>query len=214
MADGVDLDARQQRVGREVLQARGLLHDVRAGEVVAAHLENLAPGSGPRHSHRPPSCRSGWRPDSTCRGTRRTSSCPGSSSTADRRRPWRRPPKARLARFRSPPACITLPTEAETLVMICSGFQSISAIFLMACAANFGVVMLIRSTSAPAGLELDDVGVDRRLRDLVAFLGDDHRGRLGAESVLQALEVVLAEIVVLIEHGDLGVRLFLQQYFA
>ena len=39
---------------------------------------------------------------------------------------------------------------------------------------------------------------------------DDHRGRLGAEAVLQTLEVVLAVIVVLIHHGDLGVRAVLQ----
>ena len=34
---------------------------------------------------------------------------------------------------------------------------------------------------------------------------------LAGEAVLQALEVVLAEVVVLVEHGDLGVRLFLHQ---
>ena len=81
----------------------------------------------------------------------------------------------------------------------------------MVCAANFGVVMLMK-TSAPRGLELDDMAVDRRLRNLVAFLGDDRRC-LGAEAVLEPLEVVLAEIVVLVEHDDLGVRLFLHQVF-
>src|ERR1700739_112113 len=38
---GVDLDAGQQRVRRKVLQARRLLHDVGAGEVVAAHFQHL-----------------------------------------------------------------------------------------------------------------------------------------------------------------------------
>jgi hypothetical protein len=38
-----------------------------------------------------------------------------------------------------PAGCITLPTDAETLVMICSGFQPNSAVFLMVCAPNFGV---------------------------------------------------------------------------
>ena len=36
---------------------------------------------------------------------------------------------------------------------MCSGFQSISAIFLIACAANFGVVMLMK-TSAPEAFSL------------------------------------------------------------
>src|SRR3984957_20140156 len=38
---GVDLDARQQRVGLEILQARRLLHDVLAREIVAALLQHL-----------------------------------------------------------------------------------------------------------------------------------------------------------------------------
>jgi hypothetical protein len=48
---------------------------------------------------------------------------------------------------------ITLPTEAETLLRMCSVFHSISAIFLIACAANFGVVILIK-TSAPVAFSL------------------------------------------------------------
>src|SRR5262249_4693791 len=39
------------------------------------------------------------------------------------------------------------PTEAAALFMICSGFQPSAAIFLIACAANFGVETL-RKTSA------------------------------------------------------------------
>src|SRR3954453_2021934 len=38
---GVDLDARQQRLGAEVLQARRLLYDVLAREIVAALLQDL-----------------------------------------------------------------------------------------------------------------------------------------------------------------------------
>jgi len=60
---------------------------------------------------------------------------------------------------------------------------------------------------------LDDVGVDRWRRDLVAFLDHDHRRCLGAQRLTERLLIVLAEVVVLINHGDLGVRLFLQQIF-
>ena len=55
--------------------------------------------------------------------------------------------------FSKPAGFITLPTEAETLLRKCSGFHSISAIFLIACAANFGVVMLMK-TSAPVDFSL------------------------------------------------------------
>jgi hypothetical protein len=48
---------------------------------------------------------------------------------------------------------ITLPTEAETLLRKCSGVHPISAIFLIACAANFGVVTL-KKTSAPVAFRL------------------------------------------------------------
>ena len=55
--------------------------------------------------------------------------------------------------FSKPAGFITAPTELETLVTMCSSFQSISATFLIACAANFGVAML-RKTSAPLALSL------------------------------------------------------------
>ena len=64
-----------------------------------------------------------------------------------------------------------------------------------------------------SGFELDDVVVDGGFGGFKAFLGDDHRGGLGAEPVFEALEVVLAVIVVLIQHRDLGVRLLLQEVF-
>ena len=82
-----------------------------------------------------------------------------------------------------PAGLITLPIEAETLLRKCSGFHSISAIFLIACAANFGVVMLHEDVGAGRS-ELDDVAVDGRLGGLVALLGDDHGRGLGAEPVL------------------------------
>jgi hypothetical protein len=43
--------------------------------------------------------------------------------------------------FLTPAGLMTAPMEALTLLRKCSGFQPISAAFLMACAANFGVVM-------------------------------------------------------------------------
>ena len=58
-------------------------------------------------------------------------------------------------------------------------------------------------------LQLDDVAVDGRLGDFIGFLGDDHRGAFLAEAVLGALQVVFAEVVVLIKDRHLGVRLLL-----
>ena len=55
--------------------------------------------------------------------------------------------------FSKPAGLITPPTEDETLETMCSGFQSISASFLIACAANFGVVMEMK-TSAPEAFSL------------------------------------------------------------
>ena len=58
------------------------------------------------------------------------------------------------------------------------------------------------------GLQLDDLRVDGRIAHLVAGLGDDHRGRLVAEPVFQSLQVVLAVVVVLVQNGDLRVRVW------
>ena len=55
--------------------------------------------------------------------------------------------------FSKPAGFITLPIEPETLLRKCSGFQPISEFFLIACAANFGVVML-KKTSAPVAFIL------------------------------------------------------------
>src|ERR1041384_3242842 len=51
----------------------------------------------------------------------------------------------------SPAGLSTEPTEFDTLFRRCTGFQPISAAFLIACAANFGVVTL-KNTSAPEPL--------------------------------------------------------------
>ena len=55
--------------------------------------------------------------------------------------------------FSKPAGLITLPIEPETLLRKCSGFQPSSAFFLIACAANFGVVMFMK-TSAPEAFSL------------------------------------------------------------
>ena len=59
-------------------------------------------------------------------------------------------------------------------------------------------------------LQLDDMGIDRGLAGLVALLGDQNAGRLVAEHFLQAGHVVLAEIVIGIEHRDFCIRPCLQ----
>ncbi len=55
--------------------------------------------------------------------------------------------------FSKPAGFITLPIEPETLLRKCTGFQPISMFFLIACAANFGVVTL-KKMSAPVALIL------------------------------------------------------------
>ena len=58
------------------------------------------------------------------------------------------------------------------------------------------------------GLELGHLGVDVGVGHLVRRLGHDRN--LAAEAVLQALDVVLAETIVLIEHRDLAARMVLE----
>ena len=53
------------------------------------------------------------------------------------------------------------------------------------------------------GLELQDLRIDRRRRGLVSRARDN--GLAAAEPFLQRLQIVLAEIVVLVEHADLRV---------
>ena len=64
-----------------------------------------------------------------------------------------------------------------------------------------------------ARLQLDDMAVDGRLGGLIAFFGNDHRCGLGAEPIRETLQIVLAVIVILIEHRDLRVRLLLEDIF-
>ena len=62
-----------------------------------------------------------------------------------------------------------------------------------------------------ARLQCENLRVDGRVDRLEARFLHDHGRRLGAELGLEALDVVAAEIVVLHENGDLGVRLLLHQ---
>src|SRR6267378_4082409 len=92
---------------------------------------------------------------------------------------------------------MTLPIELETLLRRCSGFHPISAIFLMACAANFGVETL-KNTSASVDLSLtiwlSIVGsVVSKLSSATII-----EAALAPRAVLQALDVILAVVVVLI----------------
>ena len=111
--------------------------------------------------------------------------------------------------FSSPAGCSTSVFDAPTLLRMCSGFQSDLATATIACAENFGVVML-RNVSAPESASFDTCERDRRVRDLVALLGDDLDVR-ALDRLLEAAQQVLAEGVVLVEHRDLRVRLLLLQ---
>ena len=65
-----------------------------------------------------------------------------------------------------------------------------------------------------AVLDLEDLGIDGRLGQFVGNFRHDHLRGLVAEAGLQAVEIILAEVVVLIEHADLGVRMLLQNVLA
>ena len=60
------------------------------------------------------------------------------------------------------------------------------------------------------GLDRHHLGIHRRHADLVGHAGDDHAVIFVAQHVLQPEDVVLAEIVVLVEHAELGVGVMLQ----
>ncbi len=58
--------------------------------------------------------------------------------------------------------------------------------------------------------EVDDLRIDSGIGDFVAHFADhDRRGR-GPQAIAEAFEEILAEIVVLVEHGDLGILHLLQ----
>jgi hypothetical protein len=63
-------------------------------------------------------------------------------------------------------------------------------------------------------LHLDRVRVDGRLGHLIGVFGNDHRRSLGAEAILQAFEVILAVVVVLVENGDLAFGFSFKIYLA
>ena len=91
----------------------------------------------------------------------------------------------------------------------CSGCQSSSEALRIASDGEFRRGEDEQRVGA-RGFERDHLRIDRWIGELVARLGDDHAGGLGAEALLQRHQVVLAEIVVLVEHRDLGIGLGLQ----
>ena len=72
-----------------------------------------------------------------------------------------------------------------------------------------GIVEHIRA----GGLQLQDLRVDRRVRHLIRQRLDHHLVELIAQAVLQAVDVVAAQIVVLIQDADLRVGLMRQDVF-
>ena len=62
--------------------------------------------------------------------------------------------------------------------------------------------------------QLEDLRIDGRVGDLVGGFRHDHGRGLVAEAGLQPIQVILAEVVVLVEHADLGIRILLQNVLA
>ena len=114
----------------------------------------------------------------------------------------------RPSAFCTPAGGITAEYELDTEARKCIGFQPSSAVRLIAMVGEFRRGELDEDVGA-GGLELGDLGVDAGVRHLVRRLGHDRN--LAAEAILQALDVVLAEAVVLIEDRDLAARMVLQQ---
>src|SRR6266404_8947491 len=104
----------------------------------------------------------------------------------------------------SPAGSITVDTQTATLDRNVIGFQPISNTLRIDCAANFGVAA-ITSTSAPDAFSLT-VRVDGRILDFVGRGGDDGIVFL-AEHILQPEQIVAAEIVVLRNHREFGIRI-------
>jgi len=113
--------------------------------------------------------------------------------------------------FSKPAGFITLPIEAETLLRKAAA-SILFDIFLIACAANFGVVTL-KKTSAFSDFNLT-MWRRSKARRFHSFLDNDHRSRLGTETVPQTLHVILAVVVVLIQHGDFRVGFSFRMYLA
>src|SRR5215470_12525251 len=64
----------------------------------------------------------------------------------------------------------------------------------------------------PGGLKRYDLRVDRRIGDLVTRFSHDE-GRLVSKPVFEALDVIFAVIIVLIEDGNLRIGLGLKHVF-
>src|SRR6266403_3846912 len=205
---GADRHAGQQGVGRKLLQARRLLHDVFAGQIIAAHLKNLHHGLGYAVAvHDGAIELVGF----------------GIILLQER--------------IEFLHAGIVVPLGVRTVLGV-SGRENALRILkarrldhgadggrnvgddMQRLPFDLGELLdrlrrEFRGGDADedvgaGGLQLDDVVVDRRLRGLVTFFSNDHR-RLGAQPVLQALEVIFPEIVILVHDGDLGARFLFQQ---
>ena len=107
----------------------------------------------------------------------------------------------------------TVPSELDTLFRKWSGFQPMSCAFLIAWAANFGIVTL-KNTLAPLFLRFTICESIVGIGHLVGLLQHDQLLGGVAEAVLEALEVVLPVVVVLVEDADLRVRDVLQHVLA
>src|ERR1700682_2702573 len=206
---GVDLHARQQGVEVEVLEARGLFHDVVAGQVVACLLQHLYHGLG-----------------LTVAKYDRTGILVG----------FRRVFGEEGVELLHPLGIV--PLRVGSVLGVSRGEYALGvfetcglqhradgsadvALEVHRLPAEFGDPLDALGGELRRGhaevdvgagrFQLDDVRVNGRLGNFVAFLGHDHRRRLVAKTVFQAFQQVLTEIVVLIHDRDLGARLLLQQ---
>src|SRR5713226_8619582 len=62
-------------------------------------------------------------------------------------------------------------------------------------------------------LQRNDLRIDRRIGYLIGLFGYDQLGSLIAKTILEAFQVILAEVIVLVQHPDLGVGPGLQDIF-
>ncbi len=207
---GVDGDARQQHAEREILQVGGLLHHVGAGEIIAALLEHLNHGLG--------------------RGVAIDGVAAGLVAVREV-----------LVHERGPllHGRIILPGRVGGILQISAGdhalriFQAGGAQHARHLArgiadeidrlpAEFGGLadrLRRRLRRGPghedigAGvLQPHHLGVERGIGHLVGRIRDDHVGPL-AETIAQALHLVLAGVVVLPQRCDLALGIVLQDVF-
>src|SRR6266436_5482576 len=205
---GVDRHAGQQGVGRKVLQARRLLHDVFAGQVVAAHLQHLHHGLS--HAVAVPDGGIELVGFGIILLEEREEFLHAGIVVPLRVRAvlaiGGRENALRILKARR------LHHAADRAGDVGNDMQRLPldlGEFLDCLRREFRGGDADEDVGA-GGFQLDDVVVYGRLGRLVTFFSDHHRG-LGAEPVLQALDVVFAEIVVLIEDRDFAVGLLLHQ---